>query len=75
MEALFTRADREIAVEDFGPSRVREGIITLHRRSGLRMLTDEALDALLQMLVSDARFSERLNAENRARRASDVRAA
>jgi hypothetical protein len=60
------RADREIAIEDFGRSRVAEAVSRLHRKQGLGMLTSDALDELLSMLEADYALQQRLNADSRA---------
>jgi hypothetical protein len=72
MHAPLTRADREIAIEDFGRSRVAEAVTRLHRRHGLGILTPDALDELLAMLEADAELQDRLNAANRALSAEQV---
>jgi hypothetical protein len=72
MHAPLTRADREIAIEDFGRSRVAEAVTRLHRRHGLGILTSDALDELLAMLEADAELQDRLNAANRALSAEQV---
>ena len=61
-----TRADTEIAVEDFGHSRVAEGIRRLLHRQGVGMLTNDALSDLLAMLIEDEQLMQELNARNRA---------
>jgi hypothetical protein len=60
------RADREIAIEDFGRSRVAEAVSRLHRKQGLGILTSDALDDLLSMLKADEALQQRLNADSRA---------
>lgn len=66
MDAHFTRADRELAVEKYGRIRVLDGINRLFRHNGLGMLTPDALDDLLRGLQADAATEQRINAANRS---------
>jgi hypothetical protein len=72
MDALFTRADRELAIEDFGRNRVQEGVLRLFLKRGRRLgiLTDDAVDELLSDLMADAQLAERIKAANRELRAN-----
>lgn len=61
------RFDRQQEIDSYGPSRVREAIITAHRKYGLSILSDNAQEMILRQLEADQRLNERLNDENRAR--------
>lgn len=73
-----TKADPLYArmVHAFGEKRVDAEIKSLMSTSGkrdpLRWLTDEARDELLLWLISDFKFTRKLNAENRRRRREKV---
>lgn len=60
------RYERLAEIDSFGPSRVREAIITAHRKYGLSILSDNAQEMILRQLEADQRSMERSNDESRA---------
>lgn len=64
---LEDRYERQQEIDSYGPSRVREAIITAHRKYGLSILSDNAQEMILRQLEADQRSMERDNDENRAR--------
>lgn len=62
----MTRADTEIAIEDFGRSRMAGALNRLFRKHGVGILKDEYADQMLAMLRADEREDERIRAANLA---------
>lgn len=63
-----TRHTRLIA--KFDAATQRQHLATLTARHGLDVLTDDGIEQLAHAIASSHRFQQKLNRENRARRAS-----
>lgn len=62
------RHERIIAALAYDPAFLRYFVDGLRYRRGLAILTDEAIEELAADIVRDRKFSNKLNAANRARR-------
>ncbi|MGN8022302.1 hypothetical protein ACTJJ7_16490 [Phyllobacterium sp. 22229] len=62
---MATRAQNERFIETRGYRAPREAIEILFDRYGLAMLSDEQLAEVVNEMISNERFRNRLNRENR----------
>lgn len=67
---MSDRANLELAVEDYGPERVKLAAARLKAVRGLGAYNDDALEFMLDWLEANQRIEDRLNARNRELAAS-----
>lgn len=68
---MATRERKIEFMESFGGRyTLTEAVTESFRRNGPDWLTDEQLDEIVRARIADWRFTERLNRENRGRRAA-----
>lgn len=65
---MTTRAKKIDFIRSFGPYALEKAVEDILRRKEARWLTDEQIDDITEKMVSDARFTQHLNMQNRAAR-------
>lgn len=63
---MSSRQHKEQFINSFGESKVRDEIGSILRREGLAILDDETIDEIVSSLVAKAKFTQKINRQNRA---------